>query len=492
MLRMDSLGAGNECIRIPGFGSAGGGCHLILLAGVICSLLVAWIAADFVSNRRAVSLAISFIFVLVGFSLVWFPPASDIAMYAGMFLFGVGLGFAYCLYGELISWFFFSSIKRYILGILLAAVVCVLIVVICGQPARVLLSAVFPVLAFACYIAELTYLKANMPEAVSSSESDSRCRVKIRSYLATATAGLVTGFALGGSFLSAPDSLPFSDAFIAGPAILVLLFLFRDAADRNRMTESVSMKLFLPYSALVAFPLMFVGSEYRLPFLALLLCGSLLPETCSLSAICRHVSLFGLSAVRAFAFGRFWSVAGILLGWGIAGLAFSDTLLVSMDQTLRVSGCVIMFMLLVIFSASFVMTKDNYPTESDAKKPAEAQSGIPLRDFADAAAECMSKEPEGERSRPGKFYLQCEVVAKKYGLSARQREVLGMLARGRNADYITEKLIISAHTAKAHIYNIYQKTGVHSRQELMDLVEGADVSDDNPIVQEILSDLAVK
>ena len=138
------------------------------------------------------------------------------------------------------------------------------------------------------------------------------------------------------------------------------------------------------------------------------------------------------------------------------------------------------------------MTKDNYPTESDARKPVEIQSGIPLRDFVDAADECSPKESEGERSRPGKFYLQCEVISKEYGLSARQREVLGMLARGRNADYITEKLIISAHTAKAHIYNIYQKTGVHSRQELMDLVEGADVSDDNPIVQEVLSELAVK
>ena len=493
MLRVDLPGDGNErvCARGPGRCS-GGGYHLVFLAGVICSLLLAWAAADLVSGKRAVSLAVSFAFSFAGLACAWLFSAFDVAVYAGMFLFGAGFGFVHCLYGELVSWFFFNSIKRYILGIFLAATACVLLVVVCGQPARALLSIVFPVLAFVCYAAELAYLKANMPETVSSSESDSRCRVKIRSYLATATAGLVSGFALGGAFLSAPASLPFSDALIAGAVIAVLAFLFRDAACRNKMTESVSMKLFLPYSALVAFPLMLVGPELRIPFLALLLCGSLLPETCSLSAICRHVSLFSLSAVRTFAFGRFWSVAGILSGWGIAELAFSGALFASMDQTLRVSGCVIMFMLLIIFSASFVMTKDNYPTESDAQKPAEVQSGIPLRDFVDASADCAPKEPEGERSRPGKFYLQCEVVAKEYGLSARQREVLGMLARGRNADYITEKLIISAHTAKAHIYNIYQKTGVHSRQELMDLVEGADVSDDSPIVQEILSELAAK
>ena len=31
---------------------------------------------------------------------------------------------------------------------------------------------------------------------------------------------------------------------------------------------------------------------------------------------------------------------------------------------------------------------------------------------------------------------------------SRQREVLTMLAKGRNAEYITEKLVISSHTAK--------------------------------------------
>ena len=54
-----------------------------------------------------------------------------------------------------------------------------------------------------------------------------------------------------------------------------------------------------------------------------------------------------------------------------------------------------------------------------------------------------------------------------------------MLARGRGADYITEKLVISPHTAKAHTYNIYLKLDVHSRQELMDLVESTEVTEED-------------
>ena len=63
-------------------------------------------------------------------------------------------------------------------------------------------------------------------------------------------------------------------------------------------------------------------------------------------------------------------------------------------------------------------------------------------------------------------------------------EVLGMLARGRGAEYITEKLVISPHTAKAHTYNIYLKLDVHSRQELMDLVE------DTVVPEEVIEEAA--
>ena len=55
---------------------------------------------------------------------------------------------------------------------------------------------------------------------------------------------------------------------------------------------------------------------------------------------------------------------------------------------------------------------------------------------------------------------------------------IAMLAKGRNAEYVQKQLFISPHTAKAHIYNIYRKTGAHSRQDLMDLVEKAVVDED--------------
>ena len=40
-----------------------------------------------------------------------------------------------------------------------------------------------------------------------------------------------------------------------------------------------------------------------------------------------------------------------------------------------------------------------------------------------------------------------------------------------NAAYIQNKLTISPHTVKSHIYSIYRKLDIHSQQKLMDFVE---------------------
>ena len=72
-----------------------------------------------------------------------------------------------------------------------------------------------------------------------------------------------------------------------------------------------------------------------------------------------------------------------------------------------------------------------------------------------------------------------ESVARRYGLTSRQEEVLLCLAQGEpNASHMAQRFTILTHTAKSHIYNIYNKLGIHSQQELLDIVdaEGAQAS----------------
>ncbi|MEG0218219.1 MAG: LuxR C-terminal-related transcriptional regulator, partial [Raoultibacter sp.] len=71
----------------------------------------------------------------------------------------------------------------------------------------------------------------------------------------------------------------------------------------------------------------------------------------------------------------------------------------------------------------------------------------------------------------GKWKQHCQRICQEAQLSPRQTEVFMLLVRGRNAKVIEEELFISNHTAKTHIYRIYQKLGVHTQQELIDTAE---------------------
>lgn len=65
----------------------------------------------------------------------------------------------------------------------------------------------------------------------------------------------------------------------------------------------------------------------------------------------------------------------------------------------------------------------------------------------------------------------CDRLAEKAGLTGREREILGYLARGRSLPYIREELVLSKNTVDTHAKNLYRKLNVHSRQDLLDLVE---------------------
>jgi DNA-binding NarL/FixJ family response regulator len=54
-------------------------------------------------------------------------------------------------------------------------------------------------------------------------------------------------------------------------------------------------------------------------------------------------------------------------------------------------------------------------------------------------------------------------------LTAREREILNLLARGRSNRDIAEELFITNKTVKNHLSRIYEKIGVHSRAEAIAL-----------------------
>ncbi|NTU89645.1 MAG: helix-turn-helix transcriptional regulator [Actinobacteria bacterium] len=83
-------------------------------------------------------------------------------------------------------------------------------------------------------------------------------------------------------------------------------------------------------------------------------------------------------------------------------------------------------------------------------------------------AEQSFTEPE---LAPDLLEQHINAVVQQYHLSRREAEVFGYVARGRSAIYVSETLVVSENTVRSHLRRIYEKLGVHSKQELLDLVE---------------------
>ena len=62
-------------------------------------------------------------------------------------------------------------------------------------------------------------------------------------------------------------------------------------------------------------------------------------------------------------------------------------------------------------------------------------------------------------------------IASYYGLTRRDAEVLPYLARGRSAKVLAEALFVSESTVRTHTRRILEKTALHSKQDLIDLIE---------------------
>lgn len=102
------------------------------------------------------------------------------------------------------------------------------------------------------------------------------------------------------------------------------------------------------------------------------------------------------------------------------------------------------------------------------------------KDTKDTANDLANTSEQGEnneddkrapKDKKGSFTRRCDELSDQYRLSAREREAFFLLAKGHNAAYLTESLCISKSTAKTHINHIYKKLGIHTQQELLNMVE---------------------
>ena len=104
-------------------------------------------------------------------------------------------------------------------------------------------------------------------------------------------------------------------------------------------------------------------------------------------------------------------------------------------------------------AAAALRTALDIAARLDAQPLAREITALATRGRLDLSPEAAASEPVATD------------LAAEFGLTAREREVLGLVALGRTNRQIAEELFITENTAGVHVSNILGKLGVPSRGE---------------------------
>ncbi|NLG11343.1 MAG: helix-turn-helix transcriptional regulator [Coriobacteriaceae bacterium] len=155
-----------------------------------------------------------------------------------------------------------------------------------------------------------------------------------------------------------------------------------------------------------------------------------------------------LGAVGVIAWGRSLSIIGIIVGAGLGRMAnllfIENTFGVSLI-TIVIATALLAYVLFFLKDFSFSKTIGSVLPDNDVVSHTGNTQDLEARSV---------------------------LIAQRFQLTPREAEVLALLARGRNSNFIKDELVVSRNTVKAHVKHIYQKLNIHTHQEVIDMVEG--------------------
>ena len=150
---------------------------------------------------------------------------------------------------------------------------------------------------------------------------------------------------------------------------------------------------------------------------------------------------------------RRWALLSFGVFASFGGRLASGLALMTIEQVVPTQhiNSVVIYTLLIVLLLTLLVSMASQSRNTDSLRPSEITEHAGDQDVAEDTV--------------------IDSIAQQYNLTARETEVLSLLAQGRTRSVIASKLCISNGTAHAHISHIYAKMDIHSQQELLDLIE---------------------
>ncbi len=275
-------------------------------------------------------------------------------------------------------------------------------------------------------------------------------------FVLEAVIGLLNSLMLAGS-IDFEGSGAVSAAASVGAIVVFCFIVF--VAHRIPKVSTVSRVVMPVLAAMLVF-LPFLSERYNLVF-SMLLLGSyyfvalLITYLIAEAAQTRKVSPYVLMGV-AMGVARVCLAVALLSGYaaGVAGGGPGD----EAEHTMRY------LVIIVVVLYALCMALVFFSRDRKRRRAEEASADAPNES---AVGTDSVSVPEIDST----LDACCASVAREGGLTEREAEILVYLARGRTKAYIADALFVTENTVRSHVRNIYSKLDVHTRQELLDLLE---------------------
>lgn len=267
-------------------------------------------------------------------------------------------------------------------------------------------------------------------------------------------------------------------------AVRVLVFLFIIEVSRKRI---VSLALLYPFAwallfgghaAGICIAQVFLPGDIDTPMFTSMVVAVAIIITCSSMLILGNRLVLGLMAENSVA----WGAADTQLETSRINAAEGSELFadISEEETTIVAAPDSMTSPVVssaISATRIVVPKETSSTATSNSAEPYASATASTSAAFNAAASDTTTEPYATTSNTtvsstaSPFEERCHAIATSHHLSTREEEVMVLLARGNTRASIAKKLFISENTVRAHAKSIYAKLYIHSKQQLINLVD---------------------
>jgi DNA-binding CsgD family transcriptional regulator len=152
-------------------------------------------------------------------------------------------------------------------------------------------------------------------------------------------------------------------------------------------------------------------------------------------------------------------IAGVVYCSRLTGVVLGGLMaVVESSSSIRIVSTVLLLLAFVSILYLYVRRESKSQGTKDTILRGATGEAMPVNGTArDGEADILSRK--------------CSILAQRFMLSHRQAQVLDYLAHGRNVPAIARELFLSQSTVRTYVKSLHTNLGVHSRQELIDLIQ---------------------